>query len=34
MTGWTLFFTVLGVTTFSYYLCRFLFWFDNPDSKW
>ena len=30
MTGWTLFFTFLGVSTFCYWICAALFWFDNP----
>lgn len=34
MTGWPLFFAVVGVITSCTYLCRFLFWFDNPDSEW
>lgn len=30
MDNWTLFFTVLGVATLSYWICAALFWFDNP----
>ena len=33
MTGWNLFFVLLGVISFSSYLCRFLCWVDNPRSR-